>query len=153
MRSSESRRGGFTLIELLVVMAIIGILLALILTAAMDGVRRAEERGHAGADHQARRRHDRPARRAARHPGRSPTRVSPTTWPRIYTGSATVFRASANNMRAQVIAQFDQLKAELPDVFVLQPGNVDYPLNFAAAAYGPPFGRRSRLPTRSGQRR
>ena len=37
-------RRGFTLIELLVVMVIIGIILAFILTAAMDSVRRAEER-------------------------------------------------------------------------------------------------------------
>src|SRR5207237_740319 len=35
---------GFTLIELLVVMFIIGLLLSLILTAAMNGVRTAEER-------------------------------------------------------------------------------------------------------------
>ena len=39
-----SVREGFTLTELLVVITIIGIIIALILTAAMDGVRRAEER-------------------------------------------------------------------------------------------------------------
>jgi len=38
------RRAGFTLVELLVVIAIIGIIMALILVAASDGIRRAEER-------------------------------------------------------------------------------------------------------------
>ena len=40
----ETRRVGFTLIELLIVIAIIGLLISLILVAAADGVRRAEER-------------------------------------------------------------------------------------------------------------
>ncbi len=40
---SESKRDGFTLVELLVVIAIIGLLISLILVAAADGVRRAEE--------------------------------------------------------------------------------------------------------------
>ena len=43
-RHSARPRAGFTLIELLVVIAIIGILISLILVAAVDGVRRAEER-------------------------------------------------------------------------------------------------------------
>src|SRR5208283_3814337 len=39
-----SVRGGFTLTELLVVITIIGIIIAFLLNAAMDSVRRAEER-------------------------------------------------------------------------------------------------------------
>src|SRR5208283_2454567 len=39
-----SVRGGFTLIELMVVITIIGIIIVFLLNAAMDGVRRAEER-------------------------------------------------------------------------------------------------------------
>src|SRR4051795_13405229 len=41
---SRGVRRGFTLVELLAVMVIIGIILAFILTAAMDSIRRAEER-------------------------------------------------------------------------------------------------------------
>src|SRR6516225_5686951 len=42
-RSSPGRTG-FTLVELMAVIVIIGIIITLILIAAMDGVRRAEER-------------------------------------------------------------------------------------------------------------
>ncbi len=43
-RTSHPGRRGFTLVELLVVIAIIGLIISLILVAAADGVRRAEER-------------------------------------------------------------------------------------------------------------
>ncbi len=39
-----SRKSGFTLIELLIVMVIIGLLISLIMVAAQEGIRRAEDR-------------------------------------------------------------------------------------------------------------
>jgi hypothetical protein len=44
----------------------------------------------------------------------------------------------AGNQRAQTIAWYDYVKAELPDVWFVQntnPGNTDYPINFAAYPY------------------
>ena len=43
-RHTSDGSAGFTLVELLVVMLILGILMAFILTAAYDSLRRAEER-------------------------------------------------------------------------------------------------------------
>jgi prepilin-type N-terminal cleavage/methylation domain-containing protein len=138
---SEARASGpaFTLVELLVVMAIIGILLAFILTAAMDGVRRAEERAtqalivklDAGMTD----------RLDAIIATRADALASHDYMARIYLTSGSLPRQGIrNNMRAQIIARFDQIKAEIPDVFVLQLGNVDYPLNFAAIPYNPTDG-------------
>ncbi len=141
------RRVGFTLVELLVVIAIMGIIIALILVAASDGVRRAEERQtqtlitklEAALT-------DRVDALLAMTP--------PLNQTHRYLGALTenVSAANFNNIipnsdgrRAQVIAQLDFMKAELPDVFFVNPspyfaptaaaGQRGYPLNFAAAPY------------------
>ncbi len=148
--ASESRRGGFTLIELLIVLAIIGILISLILVAAADGVRRAEERAtqslitkletalndrlDALLNAQA------PINQTHRY--LAAINVSNGT---NYIPAATGSIINSYDRRAQAIAQFDYIRAELPDVFFLnsQAGAdgasvaSSYPLNFAAAPYPP----------------
>ncbi len=153
---------GFTLIELLIVMLIIGILIAFIMSAAMDGVRRAEERStqaliaklDAGMS-------DRVdailATRADAFPAHQfiagvwanaggwmpqpPYNIQPPFG--LVTAPAIPNPVVSNN-RAQILARFDQVKAELPDVFFLQ-GDANYPLNFLANSFS--FG--SALPTNS----
>ena len=144
---SESRRAGFTLIELLVVIAIIGILISLILVAAADGVRRAEERQtqalitkletalndrlDALLNTQA------PINQTHRY-------LAAINIPsgNNYVPAAIGSVINSIDRRAQVIAQIDYLRAELPDVFLVNHLTQDgatasnsYPLNFAAAPY------------------
>ncbi|MCA1686385.1 MAG: type II secretion system GspH family protein, partial [Planctomycetia bacterium] len=137
-----ARRPGFTLVELLIVMVIIGILLAFILSAAMDGVRRAEERATQSlvvkldtgmADRVE-------ALLTVRADANAAHEYLAAVWPTPPSGSPPIILRS--NPRSQAIAQFDQIKAELPDVFVVQPRptglsskNNFYPLNFAANPY------------------
>ena len=146
-RAIESRRDGFTLIELLVVIAIIGLLISLILVASADGVRRAEERAtqslitkletalndrlDALLNSQA------PINQTHRFLASINSPVSVPPFKPIDGGANTSF-----DRRAQVIAQFDYLRAELPDTFFLNVLASDgatvaaqYPLNFAAAPY------------------
>ena len=144
---SESRRAGFTLIELLVVIAIIGILISLVLVAAADGVRRAEERAtqalitkletalndrlDALLNTQA------PINQTHRYLAAINT---PNGSSYIPAGTGSI--VNSTDRRAQVIAQIDYLRAELPDVFFVNSLTKDggtisssYPLNFAAAPY------------------
>ncbi len=155
-RTNASVAGrGFTLIELLVVIAIIGILLAFIMSAALDGIRRAEDRAtqalitklDVGMS-------DRVDAILASRVDALPSHQYlagvwafsggwvPSLQPPGITG---LFSSSSNpnpnpnpivnNIRAQIIARFDQVKAELPDVFFVQSSDSNYPLNFAAIPF------------------
>jgi prepilin-type N-terminal cleavage/methylation domain-containing protein len=140
--SSQSPRGGFTLVELLVVIGIIGLIIALILVAAADGVRRAEERATQALI----------VKLEAALNDRLDALLNtqaPINQTHRYLAAigAIVGSNSANSYdrRAATIAQFDYLRAELPDVFFLNSQTTDngspaaqsYPLNFAAAPYPP----------------
>jgi type II secretory pathway pseudopilin PulG len=131
-------------VELLVVLAVIGIILAFILKAATDSVRRAEERAtqtlitkiETGLSDrlealllQRADANDAHAYLAALWNANEPANP-------LLNGARAVLQEN----RAQVIAQVDRLKAEMPDVFVVQGGPAGvgmnyYPLNFAAAGY------------------
>ena len=144
---SEPRRAGFTLVELLVVIAIIGILISLILVAAADGVRRAEERQtqtlitkletayndrlDALLNTQA------PINQTHRYLAAINIHSGSSYVP---AGSGSVINST--DRRAQVIAQMDYLRAELPDVFFVNAQTSDggtasshYPINFAGSPY------------------
>jgi hypothetical protein len=131
-------------VELLAVLAVIGIILAFILKAAADSVRRAEERATQ-------------ALITKLETGLS-DRLEALLLQRADANNAHLYLAALWNAnvpanpllngaqailqenRAQVIAQVDRLKAEMPDVFIVQgaPAGVRtnyYPLNFAATAY------------------
>jgi type II secretory pathway pseudopilin PulG len=124
------------MIELMIVIVIIGILLSLILIAAMDGVRRAEERAtqalisklETGLD-------DRLQALLQTQPDynsahRYMAAIYPNGLPEI-----------DGLQRQNVIARYDQVKAEIPDVFLLSytPTTTgtppDYPFNFAAQPF------------------
>ena len=161
----ESRRGqgraGFTLVELLVVVAIIGLIISLILVAAADGVRRAEERAtqalitklEVGINDRI------DALLNSRGPVNQTHRYLAAityanssigsgyypvdTVPSLGGGTASKNSGSVER-RAQVIAQYDLLRAEMPDVFFVNAGAsggaafaASYPLNFAGAPYPP----------------
>jgi prepilin-type N-terminal cleavage/methylation domain-containing protein len=125
----KTRTRGFTLIELMVVLVIIGLLLSLILTAAMGGQRRAEERATQGLI----------------------TKLETGLMDRLqalleqradvnaaHAWIASNFGTTTNSFRrAQFIAQHDYVRAELPDTFLVNTANTDYPINFAAVAYSP----------------
>jgi prepilin-type N-terminal cleavage/methylation domain-containing protein len=159
-KAIETRRGGFTLIELLVVIGILGILVSLILVASADGVRRAEERATQSLitklETALNDRYDAllntqpPITQTHRylaainyHDGSG--NYVPVGYQKNANGIyAMVGSAPGSNddRRAQVIAQFDYMKAEIPDVFFLNSQTQDgatiagsYPLNFAAAPY------------------
>lgn len=131
------RGAGFTMVELLIVIVIISILVAFILTAAMAGVRQAEERAtqaliaklDAGLND----------RVDAILATRADALVSHDYVARVWPSAAPPVRS---NGRAQTLARFDQIAAEMPDVFVVQgaPAGLStafnyYPLNFAAGFY------------------
>jgi prepilin-type N-terminal cleavage/methylation domain-containing protein len=140
---SEPRRVGFTLVELLVVIAIIGLLISLVLVAAADGVRRAEERATQSLITKLETAlNDRLDALLNTQPPINQTHrflASINLANGVSVGSNS---SNSDDRRAQVIAQFDYLRAEIPDVFFLNAGTSDgntvsaqYPLNFAAAPY------------------
>lgn len=147
----ERRRGGaagFTLVELLVVLAIIGLIIALVLVAAADGVRRAEERATQGliAKIEAGLSDRLDALLNAQAPVNQTHRYlaainySPDGTNFIPVGS--VNSSGSDERRAQVIAQFDYIRSELPDVFFVNEKTSNggsfastYPINFGAPAY------------------
>ena len=149
---------GFTLIELLAVMIIIGLILSLVLVAAMDATNRANERAtqaliaklDAGVS-------DRLEALLQYRPQPNFTHghvaaifntvaVTPTNplgmLPQVQPQQATTVvqenPAVRNTDRAQVIAWYDYIKSELPDVFFVRnytPGQHDYPLSFAGVYF------------------
>ncbi len=143
-------RGGFTLIELLVVVLIIGIVIAFILVAAGEGVQRAYEKGtltlitklETGLN-------DRLEALTSQQPEINGAHQFMAT---ITVNSTGVTIADSWTRRAQVIAMYDLIRAEIPDVFFLNynaragTGSASaiaksYPLNFGGGAYpGTPIG-------------
>ncbi len=139
-RRGELDRGpstarGFTLVELLVVMVIISILLGFILNAAMGSVKQAQERATQALITKLEGGPQRPARR----PDAEPPRPGPAhkLLAAIYTTSnlSPIIPAPAGqqltqsiwgiqpwpvSQRAQVIAWYDFIKSEMPDVFFVQ---------------------------------
>jgi prepilin-type N-terminal cleavage/methylation domain-containing protein len=128
-RDHWNGRGGFTLIELLAVMAIIGIILSLVLIAGMEAANRANERAtqtlitklDGGLS-------DRLEALLQTRPDYNNTHLALAN---IYYSGTNAPITSIT--RAQVIAWYDYIKAEVPDVFVLQ-SDKNYPLNFTGVA-------------------
>jgi type II secretory pathway pseudopilin PulG len=135
--------------ELLIVIVIIGIVLSLILVAAMDGVRRAQERAtqglisklETGLD-------DRLQALLQTQPDYNQAHVYMAG---IYASGLQAIGVPPPagsglppmpiGQRSNVIARYDQVKAEIPDVFFLNftptsTGTIpDYPFNFAAQPF------------------
>lgn len=147
-RAIGTTKGGFTLVELLVVIAILALLVSLILVASADGVRRAEERATQSLITKLETAvNDRLDALLNTQPPTNQTHrfLAAINWPQSY-GTKTAYQPLMNNSddrRAQTIAQYDYIRAELPDVFFVNGLTSDgssaaaaaYPLNFAASPY------------------
>jgi len=146
VRGSRGVRRGFTLVELLAVMVIIGIILAFILTAAMDSIRRAEERATQSLIAKLENAlNDRLDALLQTQPDPNATHFQLAN---VYSSVSGVIPGT---QRANVIAAVDYLKRELPDVFFVQnkaPSTGVYPLNFAANAF--PLGNNPAVQTPQG---
>ena len=145
----QARRpaAGFTLVELLVVMVIIGILLSFILVAGIAGVRNAQSAATKGLITKLDAAIvDRLDALLSQRPDVSnfipPPSPPPTITTHLSLAQIPGVTVGNNNglQRAQVIAQIDMLRAQMPDVFFVSsapavgaaPTAGIFPLNFAA---------------------
>jgi prepilin-type N-terminal cleavage/methylation domain-containing protein len=139
-------QAAFTLVELLAVITIISIILVFILIASQDARRRAEERAtqslitkleSALNDRLDALLQSVPDANEAHKALAAIYITSGTTITTVpYTQQPTSgYNALQLTQRAQVLATYDYIKSELPDVFFVQntaPSSSGYPLNFAA---------------------
>src|SRR5208337_3368166 len=162
-------RLGFTLVELMLVLTIIGIILAFLLTAAMDAVHRAEERATQSLitklegglnDRLDALMQNQPTPNYAHgylagiYTGGNDVDTLPIMLPAALLSSRLPNPKCNTLQRAQVIATLDYIKAELPDVFFVDPAvlnnpaffnnpqswNGAYPINFTGLPFpGQPF--------------
>ncbi|HWE38025.1 MAG TPA: prepilin-type N-terminal cleavage/methylation domain-containing protein [Isosphaeraceae bacterium] len=135
-RPTRRRWSGFTLLELLVVVLIIGIILTFILVAAQDAVRAAEYRQtQALITKLEAALNDRLEALLATSVDINPAHqfVASVQNPLFGQGNQPPF-LPGGGARAMVIARFDYIKAELPDVFLVQSDPL-YPINFAGLPY------------------
>jgi len=127
-------RRGFTLVELLAVIVIISIILSLVLVAGMGAAQEGEKRATQAL--------------ITKLEGGLNDRLDALLQNRPDPNFAHAFMAAIWNngtiipplnqirqtQRAQVIAWYDYIKAEMPDVFFLQ-NDANYPINFAGTPY------------------
>lgn len=139
--AASPRPGGFTLTELLIVIVIIGIIVAFVMGVAIDGLRRAEERGTQALITKL---------ESALADRLESLMVQSPTVNNAHRFLASVFVDSGGStpyilpgdQRAQVIARADLIKSEMPDAFfvrvdptTLTRGSTEYPLSFAGVPY------------------
>jgi prepilin-type N-terminal cleavage/methylation domain-containing protein len=148
------KRQGFTLTELLVVITIIGIIIAFLLNASMGAVRRAEERATQSLisklegglnDRLDALMQNQPTPNYAHgylagiYPGGTEADGLPLMLPaaiQTLPSALGLPNPKCNTLqRAQVIATFDYIKAELPDVFFLDPAFLSNPTTSYSGAY------------------
>jgi prepilin-type N-terminal cleavage/methylation domain-containing protein len=145
-RPRGALRSGFTLVELLVVIVIIGIILTFILIAAQDARRRAEEAAtqslivklEGGIND----------RLDALLQTRPDYNLAHDYVADVWTNDPATGTPTRlfQHTRAQVIAWYDFIKSEVPDVFFVQNTTGPYPLNFAADPFpGTPIDRNGTL--------
>lgn len=123
-------RGGFTLTELLIVIVIIGIILSFILLAAADSLRTANVKATQGLVQKL------DAAMSERMEALMTVDIYPNAAHNALAKTYSIRRPTgmAGADRAQVIAMYDFIKSEVPDVF-FPSGDANYPLNFAAQPY------------------
>jgi len=131
----RAKRRGFTLVELLVVVTIIGLLLAFILKAYTGSIRVAEKSATVSLIAKLE------AALIDRVDALSSQQPDPT-WAHYWLSG--IWTSSTNridsNQRAQVIAKYDYMRAELPDVFLVDTSDANYKINFGALAFSPTGG-------------
>lgn len=141
------RRRGFTLIELGIVIAIIGLLVSFILVASYEGLQRANERAtqalitkiELGLNERLDALLSQRVDPNGAHQYLATICPPPFTYGAWSAGTPSLPWGLPSDARAHTIAQLDYLKAEVPDVFMLNDLSTtegqQYPFNFAALPY------------------